>query len=664
MQALTTTLFWLITGGLALLGGIASVLAVYLLVLAVASMKPRHEAVVASPSTRILVLVPAHNEEQLVRRCVRSLLDQTYPAWLYRVVVLADNCSDGTAAAAIAGGASIIERFQPDAQGKGRALRWGMDLLLESEPTWDAVVVVDADSVADRQLLEKLAAEHEAGSPVVQAEYLVLRDDAPLRSELAVAAFLLFHRVRLSGRVALHMPANLVGNGMLFSRQTMEQHPWDAFSAVEDLEYSLNLRLAGVEPTFAATARVYGPLPQSSGGTTNQRVRWEGGRWHLVRTKLWPLLLAAGRQRRLDLLDAAVDLAVPPLGLLLVASWAGLAVAAAATYLGAASVWSILPWAVAAACVPAFVLIGLRSARAPISAFKALFEAPRFLAWKLIVYGRILRGFDPQRWERSERSIHTPHRDAGSFEVAGVRIDAVDLGGAVERIERALDADKLFQVSTVNLDFLVRAQRSHEVRTVFERSSLNVADGAPVVWLGRLLGKPVPERVPGADLVPRLIGRAGDRGDSVFLLGGENGVAAEAARRLQSANPGLRVAGCYEPPRCAIEEMDNEAILSEISASGAKILLVALGHPKQDLWIDRYRDRLKVSVAIGVGCVFDLIAGRSRRAPLWMQRAGLEWLHRLVQEPRRLLGRYASDFSWLMLIALRIVLQRVRVRTA
>jgi N-acetylglucosaminyldiphosphoundecaprenol N-acetyl-beta-D-mannosaminyltransferase len=243
-----------------------------------------------------------------------------------------------------------------------------------------------------------------------------------------------------------------------------------------------------------------------------------------------------------------------------------------------------------------------------------------------------------------------------------VRVDAIDLGGALDRIEQALDADRLFQVSTVNLDFLVRAQRSREIRAVFERSSLNVADGTPVVWLGRLLGKPVPERVAGADLVPRLMGRVGARG--VFLLGGENGAAAEAARRLQAANPGLVVAGCIEPPRCAIEDMDNEAILTQISESGAKVLLVALGHPKQDLWIDRHRDRLNVSVAIGVGCVFDLIAGRMRRAPVWMQRAGLEWLHRLLQEPGRLLGRYTADFSWLMLITFRILLQRVHLRAA
>jgi N-acetylglucosaminyldiphosphoundecaprenol N-acetyl-beta-D-mannosaminyltransferase len=248
--------------------------------------------------------------------------------------------------------------------------------------------------------------------------------------------------------------------------------------------------------------------------------------------------------------------------------------------------------------------------------------------------------------------------------VAGVRVDAIDLDSALERIERAIAADMLFQVSTINLDFLVRAQRNREIRAVFERSSLNVADGTPVVWLGRLLGKAVPQRVAGADLVPRLMARAGALDAGVFFLGGENGAAAEAARRLQAANPGLRVAGCYEPPRCAIDEMDNEAILTQINASNAKVLLVALGHPKQDLWIDRYRDRLNVSVAIGVGCVFDLIAGRMKRAPVWMQRAGLEWLHRLLQEPGRLIGRYTSDFSWLMVITIQILLQRAHLRAA
>jgi exopolysaccharide biosynthesis WecB/TagA/CpsF family protein len=159
------------------------------------------------------------------------------------------------------------------------------------------------------------------------------------------------------------------------------------------------------------------------------------------------------------------------------------------------------------------------------------------------------------------------------------------------------------------------------------------------------------ERVAGADLVPAFLGDAAKIGSRVFLLGGENGVAAEAAIRMGELYPGLVVAGTFEPPRAAIEDMDNALMLERIAEARPDILLVGLGHPKQERWIDMHRDKLPVAVAIGVGCVLELIAGRSRRAPRWMQRAGLEWAYRLAREPRRLFSRYLTDAAWLIPIA-------------
>ena len=654
----------LLTAILSTVGAVVAVMALYLLGLALASFRYRIPAEAAPARRRLIVLVPAHDEEELIGRCVSSLLDQDYPRNLYRVVVVADNCSDATEAAALEAGAEVAARNEPEAPGKGRALRWAIDSLLPDDPSADAVVIVDADSVASRGLLAHLANGLESGDEVLQADYQALREEHSVRSELAAAAFLLFHRVRFAGRAALGLPAGLVGNGMLLSRRVLEAHPWNAFSAVEDLELSLNLRVAGVRPSFAGGALVYGPLPSATGGDTGQRVRWEGGRWTLVRRRL-PGLVGAVARGRLDLADAALDLAVPPLGLLVMATGGGLAASTAAALAGFASPWSVAPWLASAVSLPIFVLAGLKSGGAPASAFRALRAAPRYLAWKMLAYARILRGFDPQRWE-SPGGPPAAGGGARSLEVADVRIDVVDLESALRRIAHALAAEQpeLYQVSTVNLDFLVRAQQSEEVRAVFRRSSLNVADGAPVVWLARLLGHHLPERVPGADLVPRVVSLAAQRGASVFLLGGEHGVAAEAARRLERANAGLRIAGTYEPARASLDEMDHETIVERVAASGADILLVALGHPKQELWIDRHRERLQCRVAIGVGCVFDLIAGRRRRAPAWMQEAGLEWLYRVAQEPRRLAGRYAADCQWLMLMTVRILWRRLRVRAA
>ncbi|TMC09488.1 MAG: WecB/TagA/CpsF family glycosyltransferase [Chloroflexi bacterium] len=246
------------------------------------------------------------------------------------------------------------------------------------------------------------------------------------------------------------------------------------------------------------------------------------------------------------------------------------------------------------------------------------------------------------------------------LQIASVPIDPIDMDEAMRRLGHAMaDGRGQVQVATVNLDFLVKAQRQPELLQVLNRTDLNVADGMPVVWLSRLLGRPVPGRVAGADMAPLLVTEAAARGAGVFLLGGEHGVAEEAARRLRREHPGLRTIDWFEPPRARLEDMDNERLVQLIADSGAELLLVAFGNPKQEFWIDRFRDRLPdVAVAVGVGCVFDLWAERQRRAPAWMQRAGLEWLHRLVAEPRRLAGRHAAGVAWLVVLAGRALFQR------
>src|SRR5713226_1806041 len=366
-----------------LAGVLAALPAFYLLSLAIAAVALRPRRMPRADPRRLPALVPAHNEAQVIGRCFRSLLGQSYPRLSYRVIVIADNCRDQTAVEARAAGAEVMVRDEPTARGKGQALRWAMDRILAGSTPPDALVVVDADSVAHADFLWELEVERAAGAEVVQADYLVTEEDRSPQSQLVGLAFLLFHRVRFGGRKVLGLPANLAGNGMLFSRGVLERRPWSAFTGAEDLEYSIHLRLAGVRPVFAPAAQIYGPVPAGHAAAEGQRLRWEGGRFLMVRRWLGRLVVEAWKRRDLALLDAAVDLAVPPLGLLFAGILFGLAVAVALTATGLAAIAAVFTWVVALVAVVGFVTAGLRAAGAPASTYLTLLRlAPAYLLRK------------------------------------------------------------------------------------------------------------------------------------------------------------------------------------------------------------------------------------------------------------------------------------------
>ena len=332
----------LITSGLLLASGtMVLVAALYLLTLAVAAMRSPVPPALGVECTQLMVLIPAHNEAVLIQRCVGSLFRQLYPSGLYRVVVIADNCTDATAQLAADAGAHVMVRHEPHSRGKGQALRWAFDRLLAAHDPPSAIVIVDADSVADENLLSNLEAHLRRGSDVVQAQHLVRREVGGPGAELSAAAFLLFNGVRLAGRSAIGLPACLVGNGMAFRTDVLRRVPWDAFTGVEDLEYTIRLRLAGVTPAYAGAATIWGP---SSGGHP-QRFRWEGGRFHIMRRRL-PLLAKSLLAGRWALLDLALDLAVPSVSLLAVLLASGTALGAGATLMGWAAAWTLAPWLV------------------------------------------------------------------------------------------------------------------------------------------------------------------------------------------------------------------------------------------------------------------------------------------------------------------------------
>ncbi|MCB0122246.1 MAG: WecB/TagA/CpsF family glycosyltransferase [Caldilineaceae bacterium] len=230
--------------------------------------------------------------------------------------------------------------------------------------------------------------------------------------------------------------------------------------------------------------------------------------------------------------------------------------------------------------------------------------------------------------------------------ILGTPIDDVSMAEALDRIETFVEigrkTGKGHQIATINADFVVKSLHDAELQRILQESDMATADGMPLVWSARLLGVPLKGRVTGADMVPALAERAAERGYSIYLLGAAPGVAEQTATILRERYPALRIAGIACPSAQAIANDDQE-IIEACRAAKPDILFVALGNPKQEKWIHRHAEALGVPVMMGVGGTFDFIAGVTRRAPAWMQKSGLEWLYRLVQEPRRLWKRYATD---------------------
>jgi|WetSurMetagenome_2_1015567.scaffolds.fasta_scaffold09674_6 N-acetylglucosaminyldiphosphoundecaprenol N-acetyl-beta-D-mannosaminyltransferase len=225
--------------------------------------------------------------------------------------------------------------------------------------------------------------------------------------------------------------------------------------------------------------------------------------------------------------------------------------------------------------------------------------------------------------------------------ILGTRIDALGMDDVMARACALAQGARPSQIITANVDQLVGNRSRPALRAIYRDAALTVPDGVPLLWAARFLATPLPERVNGTDLMERLCAMAAGKGLSVFLLGGPEGCAAAAARRLQERFPALRVAGCHCPP-CGFEKRpaETEAIRALLQERKPAVLFVSLGYPKGVTWIARHLSACGVPLAVEVGSSFLYLAGWMRRAPRWMQEHGLEWLWRLAHEPRRLWKRY------------------------
>ena len=370
----------------------------YLLVLTALSQAPR-AALRSSRRLRFDVIVPAHDEAQVIEGVVASLLKLDWPAESFRVIVVADNCSDATAQLARAAGAVVLERHDTERRGKGYALQFAF-LASQAEGWAYAVVVVDADTVVSPNLLEAFAARLEVGAKAVQAHYGVLNAQDSWRTRLMAIAMASFHQVRSRARERLGLSCGLRGNGWCVSHWLLRQVPYEAFSLAEDIEYGIELGLAGFRVHYADEARVDALMVSGEAAAGTQRQRWEDGRRQLIRARLVPLLKAASRRDGAVCLDLAIDLLVLPL------SYVAVNVLALIVFAGLALLWdpaAPLWLALGLACgasLTLYVLRGWQLSGVGRRGLMDLLRAPSFVLWKLLL---MLRATQSAEWVRTKR---------------------------------------------------------------------------------------------------------------------------------------------------------------------------------------------------------------------------------------------------------------------
>lgn len=370
----------------------------YLDLLSAAALLRRASRTDGPGHARFAVLIPAHNEEVLLPRLLQSLLSLEYPADLYDVHIVADNCTDETARVAARQGAIVHERWDADLKGKGFALRWLLHRLQDSETAYDAYVVIDADSVVAPNFLTVMNGHLTRGDAAIQSYYGVLNRDESPSSALRYVAMVLYNDLRPRGRDALGLSAGLRGNGMCFRRDVIERFGWDAFTLAEDVEFHLRLVEAGIRVAYAAETSVLGEMPTSLQEAQTQNVRWERGRIQMLQA-FGPRMLARGvRQGNPAMLDAVAEQLVPPLSVLTALT--------TLFFVGTVVLGATAPRRLAAAVLLGqigYVLTGLRVARSPLRFYLLLVRAPLYVAWKVWIYLLAAARLRDTRWIRTSR---------------------------------------------------------------------------------------------------------------------------------------------------------------------------------------------------------------------------------------------------------------------
>lgn len=590
----------------------------------------------------VAILIPAHNEEKVLGATLSSLMPQMRGD--DRVLVVADNCADTTAQLARAHGAEVIERHDSVRRGKGYALDFGMRHL-ESDPP-EIVIMMDADCHVHEGAVEALAAQVLETKKPAQAVYLLERPSKPGPKDLVSAlAFMVKNLVRPSGLGRLGLPCLLTGTGMAFPWPIIRRAKLASGNIVEDMQLGLDLALAGHPPLFCENALVTGRLPDHHRAAVTQRTRWEHGHLQTLVTQVPRLIRGAIARRKICPLALALELAVPPLSLLIILFLAALCTSLVAAQYGASRLAMHLLLGGGVTVLLCIMASWAKFGRQHLP-LTSLLAAPFYVVWKIPLYLAFL--FKPQKeWVRTQRCESESNDSFPStgqpsvVELCGVNIHAITENQCISHIIRQSNQGKGGVVITPNLDHLRRCVKDAEYAQLVADADLVVADGMPLVWASRLQGTPLPSRVAGSDLISSLSAATAKAGKSLFLLGGDPGTAESAATVLRERHADIKIAGTYCPKVGFEKDADKMRELTQkVLDAKPDVVFVALGSPKQERLIERLRDRLPQAWWLGVGISFSFLSGDVKRAPRWMRKVGMEWIHRMLQEPGRLMKRY------------------------
>ncbi|MFU8861996.1 MAG: glycosyltransferase family 2 protein, partial [Cyclonatronaceae bacterium] len=348
-------------------------------------------------------IVPAHNEEKIISKTIYSLSGLIYPKKNYDVFVIADNCTDLTAHIARTLGTTVLERTNPDQKGKGYALRWAFDQVLAHENGYDAVIVVDADSLVSGNFLEVMNDYLDRGSRVIQCSDLVLPEPGNWSVEATRIGFLLYNYVKPLGRKALGLNMGLRGNGMCFSADVLKENPWQAWSLTEDVEYGLVLLLKEVRIDFAPEAEVFAQMPIEASNAETQRSRWEIGRFQIIRSYTPKFIYKAISKRSWAHFDVFIELITPPFVNVMFMTTVIFGAGLILWLLALLPAIHVLMWGLLLITGIFYLFIGLYVGGADKALYKSLLRLPLYIFWKLKVYITALKRGNEKKWIRTER---------------------------------------------------------------------------------------------------------------------------------------------------------------------------------------------------------------------------------------------------------------------